>query len=171
MNLSRTRRLSLGIVLIVAADWLTKFWVQNRFFEGSIRPVVDGWIWLAHRRNPGVAFSILADMPAGLRLPLLALTSLGGIYVCARMLASTEDPHVASAAGLVIAGAVGNLGDRLLNGAVTDFILLNYFPFVFNVADVAITAGAILLASRLLLDEGSRAAAPSPADAGGPATP
>jgi signal peptidase II len=74
----------------------------------------------------------------------------------------TRDELMRLAAVLVIAGAVGNLGDRLMNGGVTDFILVRWFPFVFNVADVAITVGAVLLAARMLLAD-----APS----GGAATP
>jgi signal peptidase II len=75
----------------------------------------------------------------------------------------SRDALARVAAGLVIAGAVGNLGDRLVNGAVTDFILIRWFPFVFNVADVASTAGAILLAVRLALEESRGAAAPTAA--------
>jgi signal peptidase II len=64
------------------------------------------------------------------------------------------------AASIVLAGAVGNLGDRILNGHVTDFVLVSFFPFVFNVADAAITVGGVLLAARLLLSEASLDGAP-----------
>jgi signal peptidase II len=65
---------------------------------------------------------------------------------------TTRDAWVRMASGLVVAGALGNLGDRLMDGAVTDFILVRSFPFVFNVADVAISLGAVVLAARLLRD-------------------
>ena len=65
------------------------------------------------------------------------------------------------ASAVVLGGALGNLGDRLLNGSVTDFILVRYFPYVFNVADAAISVGGVLLAARLLLME--EALEPSPA--------
>jgi lipoprotein signal peptidase len=48
----------------------------------------------------------------------------------------------------------------MLNGHVTDFVLVSFFPFVFNVADAAITVGGVLLAARLLLSEASLDAAP-----------
>ena len=54
---------------------------------------------------------------------------------------------------IVLAGAIGNLGDRLINGEVTDFVLVSFFPFVFNVADAAITVGGFLLAARLLFTD------------------
>jgi signal peptidase II len=145
-------------------DWLTKFWVQNRVAEGTRHAVVDGWVWLAHSRNTGVAFSFLRDLPEGFRLPVLTIASLAGVAVAAYILLRTHDRWVRVAAALVIAGAVGNLGDRLMNGAVTDFILIRFFPFIFNVADVAITVGAILLAARLMLEERREAAAAAPAE-------
>ncbi|MDB4950339.1 MAG: putative rane protein [Gemmatimonadetes bacterium] len=151
MRMGPNRRLSLAIVAVVAADWLTKFWVQNRLYENGVLPVVRNWVWLTHRRNAGVSFSFLADAPAVVRLPIVVGAAIAGIAVCARMLASTRDRGVALAAALVIAGAVGNLGDRLLNGGVTDFIQIRFFPFVFNVADVAITVGAVLLLARMAL--------------------
>lgn len=151
MKLPSNRTLAAGILLVVAADWISKFWVQNEVMLGGARPLVDGWLWLTHYRNTGVAFSLLADAHPGWRLPVLACAALFGIFVCARILADSADRMVRAAAALVIAGAVGNLGDRLMNGAVTDFILVRFFPFVFNVADVAITCGA-LLAVRLFLE-------------------
>lgn len=152
MTFGRNRRLAVAIVLVVAADWLTKFWVQNRLSQGSLMDVVRGWVWLTHQRNTGVSFSMLATAPAFVRLPLIVGAALLGIVVCAHLLRSTRDPRMALAASLVIAGAVGNLGDRLLNGGVTDFIQIRFFPFVFNVADVSITAGAILLAFCTLME-------------------
>jgi signal peptidase II len=150
MTIRRNRWLSLAIVAVVAADWLSKFWVQNRLFVGSLMPVVRGWLWFTHSRNPGVSFSWLADGPPLIRLPIVVGAALAGIVACTHILRSTSDRRVAFAAALVIAGAAGNLGDRLLNGAVTDFIQVRFFPFIFNVADVSITAGAILLALSML---------------------
>jgi signal peptidase II len=164
MTLTRNRWLALALSAIIGADWLTKFWVQNRVAEGTRHAVVDGWVWLAHSRNTGVAFSFLRDLPEGFRLPVLTIASLAGVAVAAYILLRTHDRWVRVAAALVIAGAVGNLGDRLMNGAVTDFILIRFFPFIFNVADVAITVGAILLAARLMLEERREAAAAAPAE-------
>lgn len=151
MRVTRARWLALALVAVVAADWITKFLVQNHLRLYSRRALVEGWVWLAHSRNPGIAFSFFRDMPELVRLPLLVAAAAAGIFVAARMAMRTHDELVRLAAVLVVAGAVGNLGDRLMNGGVTDFILIRWFPFVFNVADVAITVGAVLLAARMLL--------------------
>jgi signal peptidase II len=123
---------------------------------------VDQWLWLNHRRNPGIAFSFFNDLPAGVRIPFLAGAALLGIFVAGRILLGARDASLRVAAGLVIAGALGNLGDRLWNGAVTDFIQLRYFPFIFNVADVAITVGAVVLLAKLALTQEPADGAPTP---------
>lgn len=153
MNRTLGRGLSAAVIALVVADWLTKFWITNRMALGESRSLIDGWLYFVHRKNPGVAFSLLADLPDTWRVPLLALTSLVGVVIFARIVMSTPDALVRAAAAVVLAGAVGNLGDRLLNGHVTDFVLLSFFPFVFNVADAAITVGGVLLAARLLFSD------------------
>ncbi|HEX5727172.1 MAG TPA: signal peptidase II [Longimicrobiaceae bacterium] len=158
MNLAHNRRLAAAILGVVAADWLTKFWIQNRLVLGTERTVVDGWLWLAHHHNPGISFSAFAGMPDAWRTPLLAVAALLGLGVAGRILLTAHDAGVRVAAALVMAGALGNLGDRLVDGGVTDFIRVRFFPFIFNLADVAITAGAVLLLARLLLEEQRRAA-------------
>ena len=163
MKIARNRWLALGIAGVVAADWVTKFWVQNQMFYGSVRPLVSGWVWFTHRRNHGVSFSMLSDFESPLRLPLLLLAACVGVGVALHILRSTTDAWVKAAAALVVAGALGNLGDRLMDGAVTDFILVRFFPFVFNVADVAITIGAIVLATRLVREAEAPPSDPSTA--------
>jgi signal peptidase II len=155
------RLLALAVVCLVAADWLSKIWVTNRMALGESIALVDGWLYFVHRRNPGVAFSMFADLPASWRTPMLIGLSLIGVVIFARMVLSSGDSIVRIAATVVLAGALGNLGDRLLNGFVTDFVLVRYFPFVFNLADAAISVGGVILAVRLLLMD--EALEPSPA--------
>jgi signal peptidase II len=108
-------------------------------------------LYFVHRQNPGVAFSLFADLPDSWRTPLLTGLSMVGVVIFGRMVLSGGDQIVRIAATVVLAGALGNLGDRLLNGFVTDFVLVRYFPFVFNLADAAISVGGVILAARLLL--------------------
>jgi signal peptidase II len=162
MTFNRSRGLALALVAVVAADWITKFLVQNHLRLSSRLALVEGWVWLAHHRNPGIAVSVLRDVPALVRLPLLVAAACTGIAVTASIALRTRDELVRLAAVLVMAGAVGNLGDRLMNGGVTDFILIRWFPFVFNLADVAITVGAVLLAARMLLAEPPHGGAATP---------
>ena len=153
MNRVLSRSLAVAIVAVVLADWLTKLWIANRMALGETLSLVDGWLYFVHRKNPGVAFSMLADLPDSWRVPLLSLASLVGVVLFTRIIMTNGDPIVRGAAALVIAGAIGNLGDRVVNGHVTDFVLVRFFPFVFNLADAAITTGGILLALRLVFEE------------------
>jgi signal peptidase II len=153
MKLHRPRWLALALAAVVAADWTTKFLVQNHLRLYSKHAVIEGWLWLSHAKNPGIAFSFLRDMPEFVRLPVLGAAATAGIVLASRIAWKTEDALMRVAAGLVVAGALGNLGDRVMNGAVTDFIQVRWFPFVFNVADVAITIGALLLAARMIVAE------------------
>lgn len=145
--------LGVSIVTLVAADWLSKLWVVSRMGIGESLSLVDGWLYFVHRKNPGVAFSLLADLPDTWRVPLLTIASVIGVVLFTRIIIMTPDPIVRIASAVVLAGAIGNLGDRLLNGHVTDFVLVSFFPFVFNLADAAITVGGFLLAGRLLLTD------------------
>jgi signal peptidase II len=149
MRLSARRYLALAIASVVVLDWLTKFWVQNRMHLGSVRSLVDGWVWLQRSQNPGIAMSRWADLPTAFRVPLIVTVALIGIGVVGNILRTATDAWTRAAAAFVLAGAVGNLGDRLLDGMVTDFIVIRFFPYVFNVADIAITLGAIVLALRM----------------------
>ena len=148
-----TRSLIAGVAALIAADWLSKLWIVNRMALGETLALVDGWLYFVHRKNPGVAFSFLADLPDVWRMPLLTIASAIGVVLFTRIIITTPDTGVRIAAAVVLAGAVGNLGDRLLNGHVTDFVLVSFFPFVFNVADAAITVGGVLLAARLLFTD------------------
>jgi signal peptidase II len=163
MNRALDRVLAASVVLLVAADWLSKFWITNRMALGESHSLVDGWLYFVHRQNPGVAFSMFDNLPTLLRAPLLTFVSAIGAILFARIIVSSSDTVVRVAASIVLAGAVGNLGDRMLNGHVTDFVLVSFFPFVFNVADAAITVGGVLLAARLLLSEASLDATPEAA--------
>jgi signal peptidase II len=148
-----SRGLALVIILLVAADWASKLWVTNRLALGETLALVDGWIYFVHRQNSGVAFSMLSGLPPEWGIPLLSGLSLLGVVLFSRILRSTPDPATRMAAALVIAGAVGNLGDRVWTGQVTDFVFLAFFPFVFNLADAAITLGGSVLAVRMAVAE------------------
>ena len=151
--MKQSRWFAVLIVLIVAADWGSKLWIRNRLPIGEAVSVVDGWVWFTHRLNRGVAFSMFADLSDAWRTPLLVVMALVALGVLASVIRSTSDPWIRWAGALVSAGALANLGDRVLDGAVTDFILLRYFPAVFNVADVAITVGGLMLFRMLAVGE------------------
>jgi signal peptidase II len=128
---------------VVVVDQLTKTWALSALADGPIH--VLGTLRLALTHNTAGAFGL-----GGGFVPLLALAALGVVvYLIVSGAASSRLP-VAVAMGLLLGGAVGNLLDRvfrapgLLRGAVVDFVDLQFWP-VFNVADMGITVGCVML--------------------------
>lgn len=145
---------------VVVLDQLSKFWILEvvRLPERLSIPVLPVFsltmVW-----NRGVSFGLLrADEDLGRWL--LAAFSLTVAIALALWARRAERRWTAVALGLVIGGAVGNLIDRVRFSAVADFLDFSrlWFPWVFNVADAAITCGVILLLIDSLL-------APDPAKA------
>jgi len=133
----------------VLADQLSKAWVLGPMHlddVGSV-PVIAPFFRLTLVENRGVSFGLLrADSPAG-RWTLVALAAavIAGLIWWVR---KADRPLFAWAIGLVIGGALGNnLIDRARIGRVIDFLDFSglYFPWVFNVADSAISVGVVLL--------------------------
>jgi signal peptidase II len=133
---------------IVVLDRATKAWFETLTSEGWRHEVVRHFIYLVHSRNPGIAFSIFADSHS----PWLRILLIGGslvvICVLAWLLVAGQGGAMTCAGlALLLGGATGNLTDRILHGAVTDFLevwLGTYRWPAFNVADSAITIGAAL---------------------------
>lgn len=128
---------------VVAADQLAKLWAVHALRGGPITIVGGVRFNLTH--NSAGAFGL-----GGAAVPFLAVAALGLVVYMASSGATTRSPLLTVAVGLVLGGALGNLGDRLfrgagwLRGAVVDFVDLRVWP-VFNVADAAITCGCLLL--------------------------
>ena len=149
--LSPARRLALGgavAALVVVLDQVTKTWALDALAEGP-RHVV--WtLQLNLSFNSGAAFGLgqgLAPVLVAVAVVLLVV-----LLVMGRAAGTTVPALVAF--GLVIGGAAGNLADRLFRGhegAVVDFIDLQWWP-IFNVADAAISCGAVLLVLTSSLD-------------------
>jgi len=139
--------LTLAVVLL---DRATKAWFESQTVEGWRHEVIHHFIYLVHARNPGIAFSFFADSTSPWMRVLLITGSLIVIAVLAWLLAAGHSGSRLTAAGLalLLGGATGNVTDRILHGAVTDFFevwLGSYHYPAFNVADSAITIGAVLI--------------------------
>ncbi|NMZ68503.1 signal peptidase II [Pseudomonas peli] len=161
-NASRFGRLAwLWLSLLVfVVDQASKFWFDNNLsMYQQIVIIPDYFSWtLAY--NTGAAFSFLADAAGWQRwfFAAIAVVVSGVLVVWLKRLKPGET-WLAVALALVLGGALGNLVDRVVFGHVVDFILLHwhqqwYFP-AFNVADMAITGGAILLALDMFKSEKS----------------
>jgi len=132
--------------LIAAADRLTKIAVERSLSMWDSMPIVPGVIHLVYTRNRGAAFGLFNDWPDPWRSLLLIGVSGMVLFVIARLLIFDQSRRWPLA--LILGGAVGNLYDRIMFGSVTDFVqvfLGSYEWPSFNVADSAISVGALLL--------------------------
>lgn len=147
----RTRRhrrtgllLSVAATVIVA-DAATKAWVVATLRDGRVIRLLGGALLLVQSRNPGAAFGI--GTGSTVVFSAVAAVVAATIIRVARRLTS---PGWAVALGLLLGGALGNLLDRIFRapgpfrGAVVDWIDFRIWP-TFNLADAAITVGAVLV--------------------------
>jgi signal peptidase II len=155
---SPRRLLAVTAIVVVALDQITKAVALAALDDGESVRAVDGIIRWTLQRNPGAAFGIFRRAPA--LFTVLAILIAAAIVVAAPRV---RDRLNGIALGLVLGGALGNLGDRLFRppgpfrGRVIDFIDFRVWP-TFNLADAAVVVGAILLALTSLRDGRARAA-------------
>ena len=136
-------RAALVVLGVVVVDQVTKAIVIDQIPRGDRRAVLPG-VELVHVRNRGIAFGLLDGRSIALTaLTVAALALLVGYFAL-----HTNRPLLWLATGLLLGGALGNLLDRIRDDAVTDFIDLPLWP-AFNVADMAITAGVLVLLAAL----------------------
>lgn len=143
-------------VLTIVLDQLSKWWVLYAYDlpgKGSVH--VGGPFNLTMVWNKGVSFGMLRAEQDLTRWALVVF-SLVVAAILAVWARKIEKPLLGIAVGLIMGGAVGNAIDRARFGAVADFLDFKalYFPWVFNVADSAITVGVILLLLDSLRSEG-----------------
>jgi len=143
-NWMRWLAISAGVIVL---DQITKYWITAVFQLGDKLPVLPSFnLVLAY--NTGAAFSLLADA-GGWQRAFFSLVAVAASTVIVFLL--RRHPHqtlFSLALALILGGALGNLIDRITLGHVIDFIQLywhDYYWPAFNVADSAITGGAVLL--------------------------
>ena len=137
--------------LLVFLDQLFK-WLTVRFFqEGQGVPLIEGVFELLYVKNPGAAFSILENK----RVFFILLTVAVMGFLLLVILSGRYRRHMLLNISfvLVLAGGIGNLIDRVLNGVVVDYINVLFMNFaVFNFADICVCCGVGLLILSILLD-------------------
>src|SRR5690349_24069573 len=148
---------------VVAADQATKAIVLSRFLVGE-GVVVTPYFNMVLVYNKGAAFSFLSDAP-GWQTPLLIVFALVAIAIVGTLLVRSPGRRLlCTGFAFILGGALGNLIDRLRYGQVVDFLDFHaagwHWP-AFNVADSAITLGAVLLVVEGFLHHERRARAPS----------
>lgn len=156
--------LTLGVVFV---DRGTKAWVESRPADYFPHRVIPGIFHIVSARNPGIAFSFLAENSSPLIRVLLILGSLVIMGIIAWLLVGgrRSSPWNSAGLALILAGAAGNLTDRIVHGAVTDFleVWVRFLPWrlfqpwpAFNVADAAVTIGAALVVFDVLFGQHDR---------------
>ena len=140
----------LGAIVVIALDQITKAVITEKLFMYGSYKVIDGFFSLVYVMNPGAAFGFLAGAPEIFRyLFFISVTVLAILLIIYYILKSkSQDVLMVISLTLIFGGAVGNLIDRIRFGAVVDFLDFYigtwHWP-AFNVADSAITVGAVLM--------------------------
>lgn len=130
------------IGLIIALDQVFKFLIQSNMELGQSIPVIENIFHITYIHNYGAAFSIFQNKT--ILLIVLPMIIMIGIVVVLVKMGLGKDKFFTAALGLVVAGGIGNLIDRIFYGYVVDFLDFRVFP-IFNVADVAVCCGCGLL--------------------------
>ena len=143
--MNRTMLISL-IAATMLVDQLTKAAALSLLSQGTAVPVLPNFN-LTLGCNTGASFGMMGEIMAGKPLLMAALT--GALTVVFSVMAfRAQHSFERTGFGLVVGGALGNIIDRLRQGAVTDFLDLYWRDWhwpTFNVADIAITLGAVLI--------------------------
>lgn len=132
-----------AIILLIAADQLVKYWVVAHLAVGETAPLLPGFVELLRLHNYGAAWSSFS----GMRYLLIALTSMLMVFLAVLLIKKiVRHPLGLTAVTLTLAGGIGNLIDRIRLGYVVDMFNFQFISYpVFNVADMCIVFGVILL--------------------------
>ena len=137
---------SLLSIVIIILDQVTKAWVVSSIGLTESIKIIPGILDFVYVKNTGAAFSILAQREYG-----IIILSAVSIIFCAAVIwyilkKKPTSKLLLLSLSLMVEGAAGNVLDRIARGFVVDFIEVQFINFpVFNVADIAITVGAVLI--------------------------
>jgi signal peptidase II len=155
-GLSRRWLGPVAALAVIALDRVTKRWIESSLDLWSAQTVIPGFFDLVHSQNRGMAFGLLNDGASEATRYLLIAVSIAvlGFLVHLTVRAWGEAKEsVPMPLFLVLGGAIGNLWDRVQRGYVTDFLDFHVSGWTwpaFNVADSAITVGALWLLWEML---------------------
>ncbi len=143
-------RAAIVLAVVLAADQLVKRLVTDSLERGEVRDLV-WFVDLVNTRNSGVAFGQLQD--GGAIVSVVIVIALAALLVF--FARNAHRPLIWLPTGMLLGGALGNIVDRIREGAVIDYLKLPHWP-AFNVADAAITVGVVILL--VVIERGDRAA-------------
>ena len=136
--------------IVVVLDQVTKYMIYTGMRLHDSFPVIDGFFNITYVRNPGAAFGFLSTAHPSFRAVFFICVTVAAVVLILYYLRISRAKSLALAASLalILGGAIGNLIDRVRFGEVVDFLDVyvgaHHWP-AFNVADSAITVGAVLL--------------------------
>jgi signal peptidase II len=139
----------------LGCDQITKIWAQHKLQGHSSLSLIDGFYYFVYAENTGTVFGIGSHLPEDMRA-LIFIYVVGVVItaVSAFVLIKSMNGMTVFALSLVVGGGIGNLVDRLIrDGSVVDFMLIKVGSLesgIFNLADVAITLGIILVSCAIL---------------------
>ena len=141
----------LAAAALIGIDQAIKLWATNVLQPVGAMPLIPHVVELQFVLNPGMAFSLLS----GKQLFLIIATSIALILVAYGLFFRSRGKLLQQIAFiLVLAGGIGNLIDRVLNGEVVDYINPLFIDFaVFNFADILVCVGVALWVLVILLEE------------------
>ena len=143
-------RAAIVLTVVLAADQVVKKLVVDSLERGEVRDLV-WFVDLVNTRNTGVAFGQLQN--GGVIVFVVIALALAGLLVF--FARNAQKPLVWLPTGMLLGGALGNIVDRIREGAVIDYLKLPHWP-AFNVADASITVGVVILL--VVIERGDRAA-------------
>ncbi|MFZ3229450.1 MAG: signal peptidase II [Pseudobdellovibrio sp.] len=140
------------LFFIIIIDQLTKIWAVSSLMGTSSRPYLNGLFQFVYAENPGAFLGLGGSLPHSVRFVIFAVLVVLGLGGMLWYILKNESSKVSLIAySFILAGGFGNLWDRVAheNGHVVDFMLIEVVgPIrtgVFNVADVSIVAGVLLV--------------------------
>jgi signal peptidase II len=149
------RPIVLIAVPIVIADQITKLLIRNDLALHESRSIIPGFLDFTHVRNTGAAFGILNSADFTFKPLLMMLVALGALVAIGTYAVKlgAHERLARTGLALILGGAIGNLLDRIAHGYVLDFVDVYYRDvhfWAFNVADAAITIGAVFVLFEVL---------------------
>ncbi len=142
------------ILCLAGIDQCIKYWIRANLTSNSYIEVIPNFIHLTYQGNKGISFSFLSNLPEALRVPLLTGIPLI-IVVCWLLYVYKRWIHFSHIEkwgfALILAGAIGNLWDRIFRQQVTDYMCFHFYEtgfFVNNFADDLISIGFVLIVIR-----------------------